>query len=291
MMLVVLATARAAAPSSSCELFVDASVTPERIGGQAHGILNSINETSPPLQYMLPLKLPMWRGPMAHWLWACSPHCNCTTGNCSDPFYLYDRVKSVATRQQYILDNIHKMANGCTDPRYSKHPCPRPGGPSDPNFTKWSQTVTAVALEAKRRGADLAFDIWNEPNGCALTHPASEGCPALAKFWENVTLPNGTIAGKAELTQLFFLSWDVAVRAIRKVLPNATIVGPSAADGGPGIEGWGDLQDFLQAFLAHTHEQGTRPEVLTWHAANEALSGLVSGLFLHPSAVLDLNIY
>ena len=66
----------------------------------------------------------------------------------------------------------------------------------------------------------------------------------------------------------FFSIWDQAHRTLRAILPSARVVGPSLADGGPGLFGFeASVFPWLQAFLRHTAAQGTLPDVLTWHVS------------------------
>ena len=53
---------------------------------------------------------------------------------------------------------------------------------------------------------------------------------------------------------------------VATVAPQALVVAPSIADGGPGNYGFTrTIFPWLQRFLKHTHAQNTLPDVLSWH--------------------------
>ena len=80
----------------------------------------------------------------------------------------------------------------------------------------------------------------------------------------------------ANLTQpAFFALWDVAHRTTKAILPGARLIGPSIADGGPGLFGWPSVFPWLQRFLLHTHAAGTAPDVLSWHVTMVAANATI----------------
>lgn len=89
---------------------------------------------------------------------------------------------------------------------------------------------------------DITWDVWEEPN-------AVRGRPC--NFWNR------------SLHQ-FYVTWNYAVRKIRRLRPGATIVGPSANSF---HLTWGahTYGDFFRTFLAQAQGNGTLPDVLSWH--------------------------
>ena len=164
---------------------------------------------------------------------------------------------------------------------------PALAGPSDPAFKLWTDTIQSAANEAKRRGlaaTDFYLDVWNEPNAqhkvqCLVNSTTGPPC-----------------VFDANLTQsAFFKIWDVAHRTLREAFPGARLVGPSLADGGPGLYGFErSVFPWLQAFLQHTHAAGTSPDVLTWHVStlHQNASALVEHhQMLKVWAILILKFY
>jgi hypothetical protein len=262
-----------AAERAGNELLCAVTITPPQtasvITGRAQGLLNGMNLTAPSSLAIAGIKPSMWRGPIASWLWPNRTSCKgprtcCTPDACPAPFAEAERLTSLGMRQQYILDAFHTGVGACEWNSFNKvpHQCSLPGGPSDPDFEQWKYTVVAAANEAKRRGlTDVGFDVWNEPNGDdKLNCMATDKCP----FDANMTVIR------------FFALWDVAYKTVKSILPDARLIGPSLADGGPGIFGWTtSVFPWVQEFLQHTHAAGTMPDVLSWHvtmvAANATL--------------------
>ena len=48
------------------------------------------------------------------------------------------------------------------------------------------------------------------------------------------------------------------------------IIGPSIADGGPGLNGWVDQFPWLQAFVEHAKDVNTLPDILTWYRVSDS---------------------
>jgi hypothetical protein len=91
-----------------CTVTVSAPVQPRVVTGRAAGVLNGMNGSSPQSETIVPLKLQMWRGPMANWLWPNRTSCKgagtcCTPEACPAPFSEAARLSSLGIRQQYIL--------------------------------------------------------------------------------------------------------------------------------------------------------------------------------------------
>ena len=103
-----------------------------------------------------------------------------------------------------------------------------PGDGGD--WTRWENLVEELVREADSKGLQLLWDIWNEPDSY--------------NFWNR--------GGEQ-----FFETWKRAVRAIRRVNPKATIVGPSTANG-PSFYG----------FLLSAQADNVLPDIISWHDMN-----------------------
>ncbi|MFI7274634.1 beta-xylosidase [Streptomyces sp. NPDC049879] len=98
----------------------------------------------------------------------------------------------------------------------------------------WEQFVERLARDVTASGLDVRFDIWNEPAG-AFFPPGFN-------------------------TEQYYRMWDSAVRTLRRVVPDAEIVGPSLWDFSP---------NNIAPFLDHTKAAGTLPTILNWHFSND----------------------
>eukprot|EP00039_Didymoeca_costata_P011955 m.170605 g.170605 ORF g.170605 m.170605 type:complete len:528 (+) comp15340_c0_seq13:316-1899(+) len=254
------------ATSSTCSLKLNlADKSRLKIAsGVGSGILNGMNGTSPSDDVISRIKPKMWRGPLASWLWPNRESCTgyntcCNDTACIPPYTEANRIKSLGIRQQYILNNIHYGQTSCEWYSFhqSPHNCSLPGGPQDPDLAMWTKSVRAAALQAKRIGlTDVGFDVWNEPNGqmkvqCML--PENEH---ICYFDANLTMDR------------FLALYDKAYSTIKGILPDARVIAPSIADGGPGLNGFNtSVFPWLQQFLRHTTAQNNTPDVLTWHVS------------------------
>eukprot|EP00040_Diaphanoeca_grandis_P013218 m.66885 g.66885 ORF g.66885 m.66885 type:complete len:534 (+) comp23740_c0_seq2:83-1684(+) len=249
---------------SPCVVKVDAGNPSANEIGQPFticGILNGVNLSSPSKSLIEPLKLSMWRGPIASWLWPNRSGCTgfgtcCNDVSCVPPFAEAAYLKELGLRQQYILNGIHYGQTDCEWVSLNRkpHQCSLPGGPTDRNMSLWKASIKAAAIEAQRVGLpDVSFDVWNEPNGQSKVECLGD---SKCTFDANLT------------QQAFFEIYDTAYHVVKLQLPTARVVAPSLADGGPGINGFQDVLLYLQAFLRHTHQQGTLPDVLTWHVSD-----------------------
>ena len=83
---------------------------------------------------------------------------------------------------------------------------------------------------------DIVWIPFNEPN------------INDANYW--------SLAGSASVQKTFFEDWDKAVAAIRSVYPKARV-------GGPNFDHYDN--SFYKKFIQHAKENGTVPDVITWH--------------------------
>jgi hypothetical protein len=110
-----------------------------------------------------------------------------------------------------------------------------PGDGGD--WTRWEQFVADMVREARRRGLDPQWDIWNEPD-----HPF---------FWKRSP-------------EQFDETWRRGYAAIRSVDADAVIVGPSWSNVYPG-------QDRFDEFVRFCQQHNVVPDYLCWHFPKDAV--------------------
>jgi hypothetical protein len=119
-----------------------------------------------------------------------------------------------------------------TQPANTVYPC------DNGNCSNWVTFIDQVVGDVRASGVQVSYDIWNEPDGTG--------------FW-----PRGVNSAQ------YFQMWDTAVREIRRLVPNATIVGPSFS---------GYNHSYLAAWLTQTKTDGTLPNVLNWHFGDDPVT-------------------
>ncbi len=88
-----------------------------------------------------------------------------------------------------------------------------------------------MVADVQSAGVTVNYDIWNEPDNGSFWEPGYAG------------------------TQ-YFQMWDSAVNEIRRLVPLATIVGPSVSNFN---------NTYITEFLSHVKSAGTVPNYLNWH--------------------------
>ncbi|GGM15118.1 hypothetical protein ACFFX1_04080 [Dactylosporangium sucinum] len=101
--------------------------------------------------------------------------------------------------------------------------------------TNWRSFITRLVTDVRASGVRVRYDIWNEPDGTG--------------FW-----PRGVNSAQ------YYQMWNTAVTEIRRLDPQAVIVGPSYS---------GYNHGWLDAWVARTKADGTLPNVLNWHFGND----------------------
>ncbi len=118
-----------------------------------------------------------------------------------------------------------------------------PGDKGD--WEPYRSYLTKIILEAQRRGYELDYEIWNEPNG-------------VDKHWSRDD-------------KRFFETWTFAYRLIKELEPDAIIVGPAAANfygmTDNSIERKGSGR-YTEEFLIYAKENNVVPNILSWHELN-----------------------
>jgi hypothetical protein len=131
---------------------------------------------------------------------------------------------------QAILSDIYGADGG--QPADTMWPC------DNGDCSNWADMVSSVVGRLQDSGLPISYDIWNEPD--------------IEIFWQ-----------RGVNSAQYFQMWDTAVREIRRVDPDATILGPSFAytpERRP--EQW-------QTWLAHTRDAGTLPDMIANHLLGE----------------------
>jgi ricin-type beta-trefoil lectin protein/putative Ig domain-containing protein len=127
---------------------------------------------------------------------------------------------------QVLLTDLYGLNGG--QPSNTMYPC------DNGNCSNWATFIDQTVTALQNSGVKFAYDIDNEPD--------------ISVFWK---------AG-VNSTQ-YFNMWDTAYRELRKVAPNATIVGPSFA--------YTPLARASQwsTWLSHVKSAGTVPDMITNH--------------------------
>jgi hypothetical protein len=128
---------------------------------------------------------------------------------------------------QVILSDIYGNDGG--QPSNTVYPC------TNGDCSNWISFIDAVVGALQASGLTFAYDIYNEPD--------------ISVFW-----PGGSVNS----TQ-YFQMWDSAFRELRRIAPNALIVGPSFA-----FTPLARSQQW-QTWMAHVKAAGTVPDWITNH--------------------------
>jgi hypothetical protein len=127
---------------------------------------------------------------------------------------------------QVILSDL--WGNNGGQPSNEVYPC------DNGDCSNWAAFIDTTVGALQASGLPFAYDIYNEPD--------------ISVFWT-----------RGMNSAQYFQMWDTAYREIRRVAPNATIVGPSLAftpQSNPGE--W-------NTWLAHVKAAGTVPDMITNH--------------------------
>ncbi|MFC1435644.1 hypothetical protein ACEZDB_33900 [Streptacidiphilus sp. N1-3] len=143
-----------------------------------------------------------------------------------------------------------------TQPSNTVYPC------DNGNCANWTAFIDQVVGDVQASGVKVSYDIWNEPDGTG--------------FWQ-----------RGVNSAQYYQMWDTAVREIRRLVPSASIVGPSYS---------GYNHSWLDGFLGQTKADGTLPSVLNWHFGNDPAADAADAdslLAAHglPAIPLTINEY
>ncbi|MEW1775141.1 RICIN domain-containing protein [Streptomyces sp. NPDC086777] len=127
---------------------------------------------------------------------------------------------------QVLVSDIYGANGG--QPSNTTYPC------DNGNCANWTSFIDSTVGALQASGLTFSYDIWNEPD--------------ISYFWT-----------RGVNSAQYFQMWDTAYREIRRIAPDAQIVGPSLAftpQRNPGE--W-------QTWLAHVKAAGTVPDMITNH--------------------------
>jgi hypothetical protein len=132
-----------------------------------------------------------------------------------------------SAQYQVILSDLYGNDGG--QPSNTVYPC------TNGDCSNWIAFIDAVVGALQGSGLTFAYDIYNEPD--------------ISVFWPNASVNS---------TQ-YFQMWDSAYRELRRIAPNAAIVGPSFA-----FTPLARSQQW-QTWMAHVKAAGTVPDWITNH--------------------------
>ena len=223
-------TGHAAAGES---LSVDLSATRGASSGVGEGFLYGISEdgTQPADQYLQPLNITAFRGGgwfSGGWVKDNYTYGSATQADVNSIVAEAKRLTQAPYHAQYqmLLSDLYGLNGG--QPSNTVYPC------DNGNCSNWISFIDATVGALQATGLKFAYDIYNEPD--------------ISIFW-----PRGVN------TTQYFQMWDTAYKEIRRIAPNAQIVGPDFAYTPQ------SRQSQWQTFLAHVKSAGTVPDMITNH--------------------------
>ena len=135
------------------------------------------------------------------------------------------RLNQSPTHARYDLLVSDLYGADTTQPSNTVYPC------ASGNCSNWISFLDDVIADVQAAGVNVNYDIWNEPDNGSFWAPGYAG------------------------TQ-YFQMWDSAVNEIRRLVPSASIVGPSVSNFN---------NTYITEFLSHVKTAGTVPTYLNWH--------------------------
>jgi hypothetical protein len=226
-----LLTPGAGQAQTALQIDLAADVGPSN--GVGLGFLYGVNGTGsqPPDSLLEPLRMNAYRGGghvTRGWIQDNYQWGTATQANVDSVISQARRFTAAPYEAQYqaILSDIYGAVGG--QPAGTRYPC------DNGDCSSWRTFVSGVVTRLRDTGLPISYDIWNEPD--------------ISIFWERPV--NGT---------QYFQMWDTAVQEIRRIDPDAEIVGPSFAftpDRRP---------DQWTTWLRHTRDAKTLPDMITNH--------------------------
>jgi hypothetical protein len=224
-----------AAPAAAAEsLTVNLASTRGPATGVGEGFLYGVSQdgTQPADQFLQPLRLNAFRGGghvTRGWIGDGYQYGTGTKTDVNTVIAQANRLTRAPYNAQYqvILSDLYGNDGG--QPSTTAYPC------ANGDCSNWITFIDAVVGALQGSGLTFAYDIYNEPD--------------ISVFW-----PNGNVNS----TQ-YFQMWDSAYKELRRIAPNALIVGPSFA--------YTPLSraSQWQTFLTHVKSAGTVPDWITNH--------------------------
>ncbi|HET9172520.1 MAG TPA: RICIN domain-containing protein [Actinospica sp.] len=222
-----------AAAAAGESLSVDLSATRGASTGVGEGFLYGISSdgTQPGDQYLQPLNITAFRG--GGWFsggWVKDDYTfgSATQADINSIVAEAKRLTQAPYHAQYqmLLSDLYGLNGG--QPSNTTYPC------DNGNCSNWVTFIDDTVGALQATGLKFAYDIFNEPD--------------ISIFW-----PRGV-----DTTQ-YFQMWDTAYKEIRRIAPNAQIVGPDFAYTPQ------RNQSEWQTWLAHVKSAGTVPDMITNH--------------------------
>jgi Ricin-type beta-trefoil lectin domain len=229
--LILTPTTSHAAPSES--LNVNLSSTRGPSTGVGEGFLYGVSQdgTQPVDQYLQPLGVNAFRGGgwfSGGWIKDNYSYGSATKADIASITAQARRLTQPPYHAQYQVILSDLWGNNGGQPSNEVYPC------DNGNCSNWASFIDTTVGALQASGLPFAYDIYNEPD--------------ISVFWT-----------RGMNSAQYFQMWDTAYREIRRVAPNATIVGPSLAftpQSNPGE--W-------NTWLAHVKAAGTVPDMITNH--------------------------
>ena len=231
--LAVPVTANAPDASAAESMSVNLASTRGPSTGVGEGFLYGFNQdgSQPPDQYLAPLHPNAYRGGghvTRGWIGDGYQYGSGTQTDVNTVIAQAKRLTKAPYNAEYqvIVSDLYGVDGG--QPSNTTYPC------DNGNCSNWVSFIDATVGALQASGLTFAYDIYNEPD--------------ISVFWKR----------GVNSTQ-YFQMWDTAYREIRRIAPNAKIVGPSLAFTPQGNAGeW-------QTWLAHVKSAGTVPDEITNH--------------------------
>ncbi|MEV0405721.1 hypothetical protein, partial [Actinoallomurus sp. NPDC050550] len=199
--------------------------------GVGEGFLYGINQdgTQPPDQYLQPLHPNAYRAG-GHvnraWIGDGYKYGSQTQTDVNTVVAQAKRLAPYNTEFQVLVTDLYGLDGG--QPSNTVYPC------DNGDCSNWVGFIDATVGALQASGLKFAYDIDNEPD--------------ISVFWK-----------RGVNSAQYFQMWDTAYREIRRIAPNAKIVGPSFA-----FTPLGNRSEW-QTWLAHVKSAGTVPDEITNH--------------------------
>ncbi len=234
--LALIAPMTAVTPSQAAttSLSVNLAAPRGQATGVGEGFLYGVNQdgTLPADQYLRPLGITAFRaGGHLNRAWVGDGYTygSQTKADVASVIAQARRLTQAPYNAQYqvILSDLYGNDGG--QPSNTVYPC------ASGNCSNWITFIDSVVGALQASGLTFAYDIYNEPD--------------ISVFWPNASVNS---------TQ-YFQMWDSAYKELRRVAPNALIVGPSFAYTPQSRSAqW-------QTWLSHVKAAATVPDWITNH--------------------------